>query len=146
MSRATRDLADRQEIADLLFRYATALDTRDWQLLSTCFTPTAVAVYEGLGEFSPYAAIEGVCRAALEPLDGSHHVVSNVVAEVEGDSARATSYVVAQHVRAGAPGGDFYTLGGVYTDELVRTADGWRIARRRLARVWTSGNPRVLEL
>jgi len=53
-------------------RYATALDTRDWGLLSTCFAEDAVAEY---GEREPcqgYPAIEEVCRVTLTPLDRDH--------------------------------------------------------------------------
>ena len=32
------ELIDRQEIDDLLIRYATAVDTQDWDLYETCFT------------------------------------------------------------------------------------------------------------
>ncbi|MDQ3145604.1 MAG: nuclear transport factor 2 family protein, partial [Actinomycetota bacterium] len=35
------ELADRLEIDDLLTRYAVAIDTKDWGLLATCFTPDA---------------------------------------------------------------------------------------------------------
>jgi SnoaL-like domain len=45
--KAARRLADRQEIAELCVRYTTALDTRDWGLLETCFAPAPVFVHPG---------------------------------------------------------------------------------------------------
>ena len=35
-------------------------------------------------------------------------------------------------------------MGGVYEDKLVRTAQGWRIADRRLTNLWTTGDPAVI--
>ena len=40
---------DREQITDLLIRYATALDTRDWHLFDSCFTEDAIADYGTLG-------------------------------------------------------------------------------------------------
>ena len=45
----TQLLADRQEIAELVIRYTFALDTSDWALLESCFTPDPVFVHPGGG-------------------------------------------------------------------------------------------------
>jgi hypothetical protein len=37
-----------------------------------------------------------------------------------------------------------YVIAGRYEDELVRTADGWRVSFRRLVVVWTDGNLAVV--
>ena len=63
---------------------------------------------------------------------------------LDGDRARSTCYLQAQHVGTGTEGGDHFIIAGRYDDELVRTPDGWRIRDRRLDIVWTSGNPAVL--
>jgi 3-phenylpropionate/cinnamic acid dioxygenase small subunit len=137
-------LLDRQQVVDVLVRYTLALDSRDWALLRTCFADSAVARYSGLRPANGYAAIEDVCRRSLEPLTASQHLLGNILIELDGGHARATSYVQAQHVRTGLPGGDKYIVAGIYRDELSRTPDGWRIARRELDQLWTDGNPAVL--
>jgi ketosteroid isomerase-like protein len=137
-------LLDERDITRLCYRYGTTLDDRDWPGLRTCFTDDAVTVYEGLGEFTGYPAIEQVCQAALGSLDRSQHLIGNVSVEVDGDAATAQCYLHAQHVRAGTPGGDLHVIAGRYSDQLVRTADGWRFTRRRLETWWTDGNPAVL--
>lgn len=144
MDAVVQTLLDDREITRLCYRYGAALDGRDWAALRTCFTDDAVAEYEGLGEFAGYAAIESVCQGALGPLDRSQHLIGNVTAEVDGDSATAQCYFQAQHVRTGTPGGDLHVIAGRYVDRLVRTPDGWRFARRRLETWWTDGNPAVL--
>lgn len=145
MERTLAYLLDRVEIVDLLNRYAMALDDRDWQRLATCFTPDAIAVYGPvLGRQEGFAAIERVCRGALEPLDSSHHIISNHEIAIDRDTARTRCYLHAQHTKAGTEGGDNFTIGGAYIDELVRTDGGWRIRRRELRILWQEGNPRVL--
>ena len=42
-----RGLLDREAIVAVCVRYATALDSRDWPLLRTCFQPDVVGEYEG---------------------------------------------------------------------------------------------------
>ncbi len=137
-------LLDRQEVVDVAVRYATALDTRDWDLLRTCFLSDATAVYEGLGECDGYAAIEDVCRTALTPLDASQHLVSNFAVTIDGDHATHSCYLQAQHVRRGAPGGPNFIMAGRYSDDLVRTEAGWRVRRREFSVLWTDGNPSVM--
>ena len=137
-------LIDRQEIADLCVRYTYALDTKDWALFESCFTSTAVFVHPG-GRLEGLEAIGDRSRGALTPLDASQHLLGNVVAEVAGDTARATSYFQAQHVRAGTPGGDTYIIAGSYTDTLARTASGWKITERVQAYLWRDGNRAVVK-
>ena len=145
MGRTLESLLDRMEIIELLHRYATAIDDRDWARLATCFTADAVALYGPvLGRQEGIAAIEKTCRAALEPLDASQHIVGTHEIELDGDRARARCYVHAQHTRAGTPGGDNFVIGATYLDAVVRTPDGWRIRERELRILWQEGNPRVL--
>ena len=144
MDDAVQVLLDEREISKLCHRYATALDSKDWALLRTCFLDTAVADYEGIGECSGYDAIEALCRTALEPLTRTQHLIGNVDVVVDGGQATCQCYLQAQHVKEGTEGGDLFVLAGRYADSLVRTDDGWRIARRTLATWWTDGNPAVV--
>jgi ketosteroid isomerase-like protein len=140
---ALQQLVDQREIADLCARYTSALDTKDWQLLESCFTTDPVFVHPG-GRLQGFPAILARTSAALEPLDATQHLLGNVVVVVDGDAATATSYFQAQHVRAGTPGGDTYLIAGSYTDRLVRASDGWRIAERVQAYMWRDGNREVV--
>lgn len=140
---ALQRLVDKSEIADLCARYTSALDTKDWRLLESCFTSDPAFVHPG-GRLQGFAAILARTSAALEPLDATQHLLGNVVVTVDGDAATATSYFQAQHVRADTPGGDTYLIAGTYTDSLVRTPDGWRIAERVQAYMWRDGNRAVV--
>jgi 3-phenylpropionate/cinnamic acid dioxygenase small subunit len=137
-------LVDRQTVVDLAVRYATALDTKDWSLLATCFVPDAVAIYSTRGRVEGYPGIEEVCRGALGPLTASQHLLGNHVVELDGDEGRASCYFQAQHVLTGTDGGDTYIVAGTYRDRVVRSPEGWKIAERQLTVLWTQGNERVL--
>jgi len=138
-------LLDERTIVEVTHRYCAALDGRDWVALDRCFTPDAVAVYGGVaGEHHGLEAIKAVCRASLEPLDASQHLVGNHLVDLVGDTATSRCYVRAQHCRRGLPGGDNFMVAGTYEDDWRRMAEGWRITRRVLAVTWTDGNPMVL--
>ncbi|CAB4877237.1 unannotated protein [freshwater metagenome] len=138
------ELEDRRLIDDVLYRYAQALDSRDWELLRSCFTPDAVADYLELGGINDgFEAILTLCRGALDGLDATQHLIGSPLATIDGDTATATCYLQAQHVFNGADGGDHFLVGGTYVDKLVRTPDGWRIKHRTLHATWTAGNPGV---
>jgi ketosteroid isomerase-like protein len=139
VSNALRNLADRAEISAVIARYCTALDTRDWELLREVFTPDAVRDGE-----AGVAEIIALLRRTLERVDTTQHLVGNLVVHLEGDVATATSAAIAQHVRAGAPGGPDYLVGARYSDRLVHTPTGWRITHRTIHRVWRTGNREVI--
>lgn len=135
---------DKQDIAEVCYRYGVAVDNRDWALLSSCFLPDANAFYEGLPACHGYQAIEDTCNRALSPLSGSQHLIGNVLVQLDGDTATAQCYVQAQHVKLGTEGGDLFVFAGRYRDTLVRTPAGWKITERFLDAMWTDGNPAVL--
>jgi hypothetical protein len=137
------ELLDRQEIGELCIRYTFALDTKDWTLLENCFAPNPVFVHPG-GRLEGIDAILARTSAALNPLDGTQHLLGNIAVEVDGATARASTYFHAQHVRAGTPGGDLYVIAGRYQDTLARTAAGWRITERMQTYLWRSGNRAVV--
>jgi hypothetical protein len=146
MEARLQELADRQDIADVLHRYALALDGREWEALASCFLPDGVADYGDLGGVNEGRdAIVALCRGALEGLDASQHLIGTVAIEVDGDTATATCYLQAQHVLRGARGGDNFLVGGTYRDRLVRTGSGWQIEHRTLEGTWQDGNPGVFE-
>lgn len=84
-------LLDERDITKVCHRYATALDTKDWPLLRSCFLPDAVAVYEGIGECPGYDAIEALCQSALGPLTRTQHLVGNVDVVVRGTPRRRSA-------------------------------------------------------
>jgi len=135
-------LVDRQAIVDLTIAYCWALDMHEWDELDDVFTSDAVADLGG--EYRGLDAIKGRVADVLLKVDASQHVVSTHQIRIDGDRATCRCFLRAQHVKLDLEGGTTFMFAGRYEDELVRTTDGWRIARRRLAPMWTEGNPAVL--
>jgi len=120
-------MSDVEQITDVLVRYATGIDSRDWNLFRTCFTEDCRLDYGDLGRWD---SREAVARFMIASHSGpSMHRLSNFAISISGDAARARSYVDAMVYGPGGFGGAHSV--GYYDDELIRTADGWRIARRR---------------
>jgi 3-phenylpropionate/cinnamic acid dioxygenase small subunit len=139
---ALRRLLDERDIQALAVRYAWCLDTREFDGLRSVFTADASA---RLGVECPDPdAIVARVTAALSPLDASHHLNGcHEVTFLDADHARHRCYFTAQHVRRHLEDGSNFIVAGTYHDEVVRTGEGWRIARRELTTVWTDGNPEV---
>ena len=130
-----RGLADRIEIDELITRYATAIDERDFDLLDTVFTEDAELDYQEVGDFNGDRAAFKAWMADVAPLfDMWLHHATNRAITVEGDTATAVSYLLNPVVLKGRPG--VLTEGGRYHDRMVRTAEGWRIASRREEPLW----------
>lgn len=126
-----RGLLDRREIADVLIDYCRHLDRMALDELAALFTEECRVVFGP----DPRLAAEG--RAALEASLArmwrwrrtAHHL-ANVRIWLDGpDAARAESCVQAWHEK---PDGGTATVFGRYLDRLARTAEGWRIAERRM--------------
>jgi uncharacterized protein (TIGR02246 family) len=119
-------MTDIEEITDVLVRYATGIDTRDWDLFRTCFTEDCSVDYGEIGRWQSADAITAYMRRAHS--GPSMHRLSNIAVHLDGDRATARSYVDAMVLGRGGRGGANSL--GYYDDRLVRTEDGWRIAER----------------
>ena len=124
---------DEHDIAKVLVRYATGIDRRDWALFRTCFTDDVQADYEGIATWEDVDAITEFMATSHADMGHTMHRLSNLAITVDGDSATARCYV--DGVLMAADGASGLNPIGFYDDELVRTADGWRIARRRFTMV-----------
>ncbi|BBZ11298.1 nuclear transport factor 2 family protein [Mycobacterium branderi] len=127
------DRDDRQDICDLLVRYATGIDRRDWPLFRTVFTEDCELDYGEIGAWTDVDAVTEFMQAAHAMAGHTLHRLSNQAITVNGDSAQARTYVDALIMLGDNTSG--VNGIGYYDDELVRTDVGWRIARRRFTAV-----------
>jgi 3-phenylpropionate/cinnamic acid dioxygenase small subunit len=118
------------EITRVLIRYATAVDTRDWDLFRSCFTDDAITDYGELGAWTDVDSITEFMIVAHAGMGPSKHFISNFDVEVDGDHAYAVSYLHAVLVLAADPRSWIDTVGH-YEDRFVRTSEGWRIKERQ---------------
>ncbi len=132
---ALQGLLDKQEITEVLMRYSRAVDRADVELLKACYHADATEDHGGVfsGTAADYIAKIGPVLPKAGVLT---HAVSNVLIELEGDSARAEAYITT-FARMKKDGEKFDTLTLARTvDRFERRAGVWRIAARRMSWEW----------
>jgi hypothetical protein len=124
---------DRQDISDLLVRYATGIDRRDWSLFRTVFTDDCELDYGEIGTWQGVDAVTDFMDTTHAMAGHTLHRLTNQAITLDGDKASARTYVDAVIMFGDNQSGA--NAWGFYDDEIVRSADGWRIARRRFTQV-----------
>jgi len=122
-----QELRDPLEIRELSLRYNQLADAADGPNYARLFTADGELhlvgnrVYRGPAELAQ--ACEGTRVTA--------HITTDATIVIDGDSARQRSRLLAFYVSEDHAENDFVCTGW-YIDELVRTADGWRISKRTI--------------
>ena len=130
---ATLSTSDRIDIAELVARFAHCSDYGDWRALAGCFTDDVVTCIAGAPASVGVAAQVEHARASDEWTEGQNrHLALNLWIEPDGaDAARARYYLI-NFVAGKELFAARIVLSARMTDHVVRTAAGWRIARREL--------------
>jgi 3-phenylpropionate/cinnamic acid dioxygenase small subunit len=138
----TQQLSDRAEIQDLVIREAAAMDRRDWDRWRDCFTPSAAIDYsENDGAVGTPAEVGEWLASVLGRFHSYQHLSSNAEITLDGDRAeiRTMQYIA---VKMEASDGERVVFSGIwFQDEVVRTPEGWRIARRYEELAWRHNFP-----
>lgn len=125
-----RWLIDRTQIRELTARYNRCFDDGDPEGFAATFTEDGVM--EVAGGFST-GGRQGLADMVRHTPYGVVHVTVDATVTVDGDRAvqDVTLLVLSRPAREAAAGTKtVLTNSGRYHDELVRTPDGWRFARR----------------
>lgn len=145
-----RELRDRVEVVDALYRFGLGQDLRDRRLFASAFGVDAEL------DFRPAAAKLGVVAelmagretivetvfGVLAPVDTTH-VATNPRVELDGDTARLTAIVEAQHLLK-ADHSRHALLKNLYAVDLIRDVERWAIRRLRIDNVWYTGEPKAI--
>ena len=120
-------MSDRDDLFDLTVRYATAIDSQQYRLLTTVFTQDAHVDYGVVGQWSGGAEVAEFMEAAHVGAAHTIHRMTNQAIAIDGDTATIRTYVDALILMEDGSGANPV---GYYHDHAVRTPDGWRIDRR----------------
>jgi SnoaL-like domain len=145
------DSGDKLAVAETVYRYATGVDRRDWQLYRSLFTDTVSVDFSSFQpELSPRVMNTDDWVAGLVPLftglAATQHSMTNPLVTVDGDGAAITMYMRAHHVHDPDDPGSWYTVGGYYDDTLVCVDSRWLLTGVRLTVTWRAGDPAIMEL
>jgi hypothetical protein len=128
-------MTSRIEIEELAIRYCHLLDHgRGAEVPEQIFTEDGVLCF-GAMRLEGRAAIGKTLADASAAIAHTSHNVTNLLIVVDGNTARANFRLLAFHWFKGVSDNsihpnDLMTVGG-YEDELMKTADGWRVKFRR---------------
>jgi hypothetical protein len=127
-------VADELAIRRLLATYCRAIDRCDAELLRTVYWPDAV---DNHGIFNGNAMeFVDFILPMLRTMRCTTHSISTVLIELDGDVARAETYVQAYHDAPGPEGRVDIVVGGRYLDRIERRNGVWRIAHRQFVMDW----------
>ncbi|MDB6061983.1 MAG: hypothetical protein JWM78_2086 [Verrucomicrobiaceae bacterium] len=127
-------LQDHYDITQVLFRYGTGIDTRNWTLFETCFAPDVLAEYGDFGTWRSAGEITEFMRNVHLAVGATLHRMSNIVIEHSATGATSRTYIDALLTPLEADG-DVHRGIGYYDDIWVKTGTDWKIKQRRFVSV-----------
>ncbi len=130
-----RDMQDRIEITDVLYRYASTIDKFDLEGLRGTLADDLVARYGNAEPVIGGDAVAAWIAEAIAPVIWQHHLLSVYHVEVDGEDAQALVYHSSHQVFEDEPE-SAKVLVGRYHNELRREADGWKISKLVLELLW----------
>jgi hypothetical protein len=130
----------RDEIRDVLARYARGVDRADGPLLKSCYHEDAIEEHGGNYTGNAFAYVDGAIPR-IEKLGPMQHLLGTSYIELDGDTARVETYIWTL-LRVNASSGDMDTFtGGRLLDRFERRQGVWKIAHRRTIFDWNRDIP-----
>jgi ketosteroid isomerase-like protein len=121
-------LQDRNEITDVLYRYASTIDKFDYDGMRATLADDVWAQYGNADPVDGCDALEQWIREMTASVIWQHHFLSVYSVEIDGDSAKALVYHTSHQLFEDDPQ-NAKLLVGRYHNELRRDGDGWKISR-----------------
>ena len=116
-------VTDRLEIHEIPGRYGDAIDDRNWDKLRLVFTEDAVFDLTGVGSRVLNGIEDIITFMEEEAAHPRTHMMTNIYADPTDEGADLRFRIVAL-----IGGGKTGTAS--YYDQVVKTADGWRVQHR----------------
>ena len=124
----------RNEVQDLISRYAWAADSGDVEGYVGCFTKDGVFAIKDVepvvGEEAIRTFYQGARKRRVDAGQRTHHIMSNLVVAESTDGATAQSYLTL--ITREPDGSTGVERGGEYQDILVKVDGRWLFAERSL--------------
>ncbi len=135
VSQYLRELADREAIRECINAFSRGIDRMDRELLESCFWPGAQDDHAGIYKGTATGLID-LAMGHLVSITSTSHFLGNVMIEIDGDNARAESYVFACHQLLGDEQPSNFIVSARYVDKFEKRNDEWRISDRVLLNDW----------
>ncbi len=133
-------VSDKLEIQEQLARYALGVDTKDWDLWKSVFTPDAYVDYSSAGAaVGPRDEVAAFLEAGIGTMPWTQHIITNIEIDLDGDRAKVRAMFLNPMQLPGMT--EPSVCGGYYHHDFVRTPDGWKSARLVEENVWFENRP-----
>ncbi len=131
---------DKQEIYELSCKYSRGLDRLDSKLFRSVFFDDAFCEYGffngGPDEFTEF------CMNALKDHEANHHMIGNVLIEIEGKEAFGEVYFNAYHkVKSEKEVVEDIIIAGRYIDRYLKREGLWKFIYRSEIVDWSRTSP-----
>lgn len=138
-SRLQRMLA-RDEIREVLARYARGVDRADGPLLKSCYHPDAIEEHGGNYTGNAFDYVDGAI-ARIRNMGKMQHLLGTSHIEFDGDTAWVETYTWT-FARFATAGGSVDTFtGGRLIDRFEQRDGAWKIVHRRTVFDWNRDTP-----
>ncbi|MDX6741166.1 nuclear transport factor 2 family protein [Actinocorallia sp. A-T 12471] len=138
---AVRALLDKQEIHEVLARYLRAADRGDVAGLAACYLPGATEDHGGVFTGTADDYVASITQVLTHPKGRTMHCMTNVLIDLDGDTASVESYVVTFSAVRTADGRGSSFVGARLLDRFERRDGRWGIAHRALRWEWSHDAP-----
>ena len=148
-------MSERDEVVEVLARYARALEDRDADAVAELFVPDGTFQLfsrDGRGAYVPGPVVAGreriramVGGGSLSSRRGMHYLTSDHIVEITGDEASLRAQFIAVESNGDIPSGDKWTAGasvlkgsyaltmvGRYESQLRKTGGRWQFAAHQV--------------
>lgn len=146
MTLTASELADRAEITGLVSRYFSTVDDKrlDRAVVEAVFCPGGRLVRPNGAALTGPEAIAAGQNESFARFRATHHVSSDYVFDLNGDTARLRANMIAMHLWADTERDPnalqtHFVAGGVLRALAVRTGQGWRLSELALHNTWRTG-------
>lgn len=128
MTKSLQELSDRVDLSDLVTRYATCVDHRDFAGLDEVFSPDAHVDYSASGGADgPWPEVRTWLSEVLPLFASTQHLVSNLAVRLDGDQATGRCMCL-NPMRVDSDTGTQVLFYGLwYSLAFARSGDTWRI-------------------
>lgn len=130
-----RALQDRTDIADVLYRYSSAVDSFDDAGVRGALADDIWAQYGNADPVEGADKLAAWIAEATATVIWQHHLLNVYHITLDGDQAKTLSYLTSYQVFEENPDAAVILVAR-YHDELRRTAEGWKISRRVMELLW----------
>ncbi len=138
------NLIAREEIKQVLIKYAHACDRRNWALCDEVFAADVEVKYGSEYQFNGREAVVEMLQSNLGGCGPSQHLLGNFSIRFDEETAYSSCYVRAAHAGAADKKGELYEVWAEYKDELRCVDDHWLIVKREMLVYNELGNRDVL--